>query len=381
MVGTYATGVFAGRGAEISAHDPATQRLFTVNAATSSIDIIDIANPAAPALVSSISLAGIGAQANSVAVHGGVLAAAVEASPKQLPGAIAFFDADGTLLSVVTACALPDMVTWTNNGHFAVGACEGEPNDTYTDDPEGAIAIVDASAGAANVTQADVRIADFAAYNGNVPAGVRVFGPNANAARDFEPEYIATSQDSKTAWVTLQENNAIATVDLIAGVVTNVVALGFKDHSLSRNALDPSDRDGPAIRIGTWPVRGMYLPDAIDSFQLNGTTYLVTANEGDSRAYPGFDEERRVGASNVVLDPTVFPTAVATALKQNANLGRLKITASLGDTDNDGDFDVLHSFGARSMSVWTTSGALVAGRRARAAHRGGGPVQLGQRRQ
>jgi len=358
VVGTYATGVYAGGGAEISAYDPATQRLFTVNAATSSIDILSIANPATPSLVGSIPLAGLGAQANSVAVKNGVLAAAIEASPKQSPGTVAFFDTNGNLLSAVTVCALPDMVTWTANGRFALAACEGEPNDAYTVDPEGGVAIVDASAGAANITQADVRSAGFTQYNGAVPAGVRVFGPNATAAQDFEPEYIATSQDSKTAWVTLQENNAIAIVDIANAAVTSVFALGSKNHLAAGNALDPSDRDGPSISIANWPVLGMYLPDAIDAFDLNGTTYLVTANEGDSRAYPGFDEERRIGATSVVLDPTAFPNAAA--LKSNAQLGRLKITATRGDTDNDGDFDQLHTFGARSMSIWSASGALVA---------------------
>lgn len=358
VVGTYATGEYAAGGAEISAHDPVTQRLFTVNAATSSIDIISIANPAAPTLVGSISLAGLGAQANSVAWHHGVLAAAVEASPKQDPGKLAFFDANGTLLSAVAVCALPDMVTWTHNGRFALAACEGEPNDAYTVDPEGGIAIVNVSAGAANVTQANVRIAGFTAYNGNVPAGVRVFGPGATAARDFEPEYIATSHDSRTAWVTLQENNALAIVDIVSARVKNVVALGAKNHLAPGKALDPSDRDGPSIAIANWPVYGMYLPDAIDAFRDRGRTYLVTANEGDSRAYTGFDEEARVGSSSVVLDPAAFPNAAA--LKANEQLGRLKITTTRGDVDNDGDFDQLYSFGARSLSVWSASGALVA---------------------
>lgn len=358
FVGSYATGVYAQGGAEISAHDPETQRLFTVNAATSSIDIIDIQDPAHPLPAGSIDLSGIGAQANSVAWHDGVLAAAIEANPKQSPGAVAFFDAAGNLLSSVTVCALPDMITWTRNGRFALVACEGEPDASYTVDPEGAVAIIEVGGDASGIAQSDVRIAGFSAYNGNVPAGVRVFGPKATAAQDFEPEYITTSHDSRTAWVTLQENNAIAIVNIAEAVVTRVVALGFKNHAASGNALDPSDRDGPSIQIANWPVLGMYLPDAIASFRSKGRTFLVTANEGDTRVYAGFDEERRVGASNVVLDPTAFPNAAA--LKGNAQLGRLKMTATLGDPDHDGDFDAIYTFGARSLTVWDAAGAKVA---------------------
>jgi len=68
--------------------------------------------------------------------------------------------------------------------------------------------------------------------------------PGATAAQDLEPEYIAVSPDSTTAWVTLQENNARAVVDIASATVTSLVPLGTKDHSLPRNALDPSDRDG-----------------------------------------------------------------------------------------------------------------------------------------
>lgn len=362
VVGTYATGAYAQGGAEISAHDPETQRLFTVNAAKNGIDIIDISNPAVPAFLKTIDISAIGTQANSVAWHDGVLAAAIESNPKQAPGAAAFYDADGNLLSSVAICSLPDMVTWTPNGKYALLACEGEPDNTYAVDPDGAIAVIKVDGDAASVTPASVRLADFSAYNGNVPAGVRVFGPNANAARDFEPEYITVSHDSKTAWVTLQENNAFAIVNISDAMVTQVVPLGFKDHRNTGNGLDPSDRDGPsntgAIRIANWPVFGMYLPDSIASFRSKGRTYLVTANEGDSRSYAGFDEERRVGASTVVLDPTVFPNA--TALKGNAQLGRLKITSTLGDADNDGDFDALYAFGARSMTVWDDNGVKIA---------------------
>jgi hypothetical protein len=135
-----------------------------------------------------------------------------------------------------------------------------------------------------------VRTAGFGAYNGQEPSlrtqGIRIYGPGASASQDFEPEYIAVSADGKTAWVTLQENNAIAKVDISTASVTSVVALGTKDHGLAGNELDVSDKEGKAINIKAWPgVRGMYQPDSMASYSAGGKTYLVTANEGDARAW------------------------------------------------------------------------------------------------
>ena len=118
--------------------------------------------------------------------------------------------------------------------------------------------------------------------------------------------------------------------------------------------MDASDRDG-VINIANWPVQGMYLPDAIATFRKGPSTYFMTANEGDSRDYAAYAEETRVGS--VTLDPTAFPNAAA--LKASSALGRLKITKSKGDTDGDGDYDQLYSFGARSFSIWKDDGTLV----------------------
>jgi hypothetical protein len=123
--------------------------------------------------------------------------------------------------------------------------------------------------------------------------------------------------------------------------------LGFKDYNLTKNAIDGSDRDGGIIQKN-WPVKGMYLPDAIAVVEDKGIPFLFTANEGDAREYTGFLEEQRV--KDVVLDETAFPNGAV--IRTDANAGRLKITNTMGDTNNDGDYDVLYSFGARSFSVW-----------------------------
>lgn len=357
-IGTYATGIFADGAAEIVSHDPNTQRLFVVNGANGTIDVIDISLPSTPVLAFTIDMSPYGKQANSVAVHKGLVAAAIENIDKQAPGTIAFFDTDGNFINQVTAGALPDMIAFTPNGLAVLVANEGEPDADYLNDPEGSVTIVYLKKGAANITQDDVKTADFTAFN-TVPLeyGVRIFGPGASVAQDVEPEYIAISKNSKTAYVSLQENNAIAVVDIKEGVVVDILGLGFKDHSQIGNGFDPSNSDG-IIDIHTNPTFGMYQPDAIAYHQINGQNYLITANEGDSREYegnPGFIGETRV--KDLTLDPMAFPDG--DNLKLEENLGRLKVTITNGDTDGDGDYDQLYSYGARSFSIWKTNGDLV----------------------
>ena len=361
-IGVYRSNVFDGAGAEISAYDAASRRLFVVNVAQHRIDVLDISNPTAPFLAHTIDVSQWGSNANSVATHDGIVAIAVQANPKTSPGKLVFMNAFGGLLSVVTVGALPDMVTFTPNGQMALVANEGEPNSYIVAgsiDPEGSISIVDLRGGVSNVTQDDVATAGFTAFNNaTLDSSIRIFGPGASVAQDLEPEYITVSHDSQTAWVTLQENNALAIVDLRSKSVTSLVGLGFKDASLAPNAFDASDRDGQTISIMPRPVFEMYLPDGIAEFQYQGKTYLVTANEGDVREWPGLpsgSEAARVSA--LTLDPTAFPNRVA--LQNNASLGRLNVTRFKGDTDGDNDFDQLYAFGGRSFSIWTADGTQV----------------------
>ncbi len=334
--------------AEISAYDPKTKQLFVVNNAgdQSSIDVVDLSDPTSPTLVKSIDITPYGAGVNSVAVSKGLLAAAVEAEEATHPGVVVFFDTeDLSEVSNVTVGALPDMVTFSPNGQFALVANEGEPNDEYTDDPEGSVSIIQIHSSFAVTTLG------FEGFNSAEEAlehdGYRVFGPHANLAEDTEPEYITVSDNSLVAWVSLQENNGLARIDLVTKTITGIFPLGFKDYSLAENAIDASDEDG-IIQQSPRPAFGMYQPDAIEAYKSMGTNYVVTANEGDARDYDGFSEEERV--EDLMLDETAFPNAAT--LQQEENLGRLEITTTLGDTDGDGAYEELYSYGARSFSIW-----------------------------
>jgi len=363
VLGTYSTGIYNSGGSEISAYDPGTHRLFIVNAKLVTIDIVDISNPSAPVLWGTINAAAYGGAANSVDVRNGLVAVAIENSVKTDPGVVAFFDVNGNFKKSVIVGALPDMITFTPNSQKILVACEGEPNEDYTVDPEGLISIIDLSGGIARLNQSKVHNAGFRAFNkAKLDPSIRIYGLNATVAQDIEPEYITVSQDSKTAWATLQENNALAVIDINKAAVTKLIGLGFKNHSLPGNGMDVSDKDG-IINIANWPVKGMYLPDGIASYRAFSKTYLVTTNEGDTRVYPTvgdntgcvFNEEARV--ATLILDPTAFPDAAT--LQNKINLGRLKVTNTRGDIDKDGDFDELYSFGARSFSIRNDKGQIV----------------------
>ena len=362
-LGVYQTLKFDEGAVEIAAFDPITHRAFLTFASQPKVEVVDFTDPAKPFLALFIDLqpwGGAAAHATSVAVHDGVLAIAVpQGVDDTAPGKVLFFNAHGQFLSAVTVGALPDMLTFTPNGNLLLTANEGQPNQAYTFDPEGSVSIVDVRGGAESLTDADVTTAGFTAFNNaTLDPSIRIYGPNATVAKDLEPEYIAVSHDSRTAWVTLQENNALAIVDLKAKAVTQLVGLGFKNHSLPGNGLD-GNRDDRVIGIKPWPVWGMYHPDAIVTHRNGNTTYLITANEGDVREYAGLPGgTEAVEIEDIVLDPVAFPQA-ATLRDRTLGVGRLKVTAFNGNTDGDGDYDRLFTFGARSFSVWSDAGALV----------------------
>lgn len=362
FVSSYTNGISGTNSAEIVAHDPASQRLFVANSIGKKLDIIDFSNPASMSIINSIDISTYG-NINSVSVKNGIVACAIENSTPELDGFVVFFNTNGVFQNQVTVGAMPDMITFNHAGTKVLTANEGQPNVGYTIDPEGSVSIIDISGGIASLSQSNVTQVLFTAFNGQMAAlkasGVRIYGAGATVAQDMEPEYITISEDDQTAYVTLQENNAFAYINLTTNTITDIKPLGFKDHSVFGNGLDATNT-GTNINIANWPVKGMYLPDAVTRFTVAGVEYLITANEGDARADYGaaHNEETTIGAATYSLDPIAFPHA--SVMKSNANLGRLKCTSRLGDTDNDGDFDEIYTFGTRSFSIWNAStGALV----------------------
>jgi hypothetical protein len=364
-VGGYETGIFNDGAAEGVGYSVAAERLFVANQANETIDVVDASNPHLPTLEFSIDVSSYG-DPTSVATHGNLVAVAIpNGTDETLPGVVLFLDAHSDSpvpLKVIEVGPVPDHAVFTPDGNKVLTANEGQPGDTV--DPEGSISVIDVSQGVANATERKILFGSSHPL-GNPPGLRGLFEPllerqlraqgvrflsDRPAAQSLEPEYIAVHPNSNLAWVTLQENNAVAMINLQSMKVNWIKGLGYKDHSLPENAFDPSDRDS-GIHIGTWPVLGAYQPDGITAFSDGNELYLATANEGD--AFGG--ENARV--STLDLDNATFPNEAA--LKTNSQLGRLNVSRTFGDTDSDGDIDRLYSSGARSFTVWTTDAQQV----------------------
>ena len=351
LTGTYATGLFDASAAEIVDYHPGSKRIFSVNAAVSNVDVLNAWNPANLNLAFNIDVSAYGAAANSVAVFGDYVAVAVEAYAVDELGKVVIFDVDGNFVSAVTCGYWPDALSVSHDETMIAVANEGQPNDAYTIDPVGSATLIDVT-DPYNPVSMEV---DFEGLTeADLPEGTRIFGPNASIAMDLEPEYVAFSGDDNTLFINCQENNCMVVADVATGTITDLWSYGFKDHSLEENALDVSNKDD-VINISTWPVKGMYMPDAIHSFETDGVTYIVTANEGDARDYDAYSEEARI--KDLALDPAVFPNA--DTLQADENLGRLKTTTEMGDWNGDGLYEELYCYGARSFSIWGTDGTLV----------------------
>ncbi|MEM7544690.1 MAG: choice-of-anchor I family protein [Pseudomonadota bacterium] len=332
-------------------------RLYVTNGSAERIDIFD---PAADMLIASIPLDGLDGfdAVQSVAVKNGIVAAAISRDEVDAtvfgqdvdlaqPGFIAFFDAETqTLLSTIDVGNLPDQLVFSADGTTLIVAGEGEKNGDSDNDnnPLGTIAIINTTDPAAPTA----KIVDFAAFNGLErearEAGIRI-QDGVSFAEDVEPEFVTISPDGMTAFVSLQENNAIAKIEIATGEIAGIFSLGTVDFS-SESQLDANDNGIIEIRNFDNLV-GFRMADSITAFDVGGQTFIATANEGDSR---GFDEALVADlAAGGLIDESVDITG----------LERLAISTIDGDTDEDGDIDVLHTFSSRTFSIFDADGNLV----------------------
>jgi len=245
-------------------------------------------------------------------------------------------------------------VTIAPGGNYVVVANEGEPGGST--DPAGSVSVIDISNGAQN---ASVETATFDDFDGQETAlrdeGVHLVTPGdgeAVASTVIEPEFVTVAPDGERAFVSIQENNAIATVDLASATVERIDGLGFKDFSLPGNELDTSDVDGSSLQ--NWPLKGMYQPDAIDAYEVGGDTFVVTANEGDAK-----DFEVSV-LKDLDLDPAGFDLSEnpyvdsVEELKRPENLGNMEVNeAAMAEFAGGPDgYTDIYAIGGRSFSVW-----------------------------
>lgn len=352
-------------GTEIVKYNPKTGYIYSVNGYETALDIIENKD-AQMNLINRVYLGDFGIEASdltSVAVHpsGDYIAISAPAVEKTDNGLVAFFDAMGEYLNDLTVGALPDMVTFSNDGQYALVANEGEPNDDYTVNPEGSVSIIQLDKAIADLTDEDVN--NVAVDAAVLPEEVRPLGlTEEDYPLNYEPEYIVVDDNSEYAYVSFQEASAIGKLDIANGEWVAITNMGYKDHSVPGNGLDASDKDD-AINIVNWPVLGMYHPDGIDVFDVDGESYIITANEGDSQDYDGYSEEVRVKdlAEEGLIDLKAeyyagytqeeLDALVANGLFDKDQLGRLNVTTAHPFIDENGKHNALVAFGGRSFSI------------------------------
>ena len=359
-VATYESGIFDDSAAEISTYDVATQRIFTVSSAGSIVRVLDASAPETIGLpqVDTINAPFVDFVPNSVDHFSGVLGSAIAVAWADDTGVagrgVVTLHDPATLAQIggnITVGFLPDMLTFTPDGNKLVVANEGEM--VGATNPEGSVSIIEFSGSYASATHTEVT---FDRWNrrDRILRARGVFltqvdtGNAANVAEDLEPEYVAVTSDSNYAWVSLQENNAVALIDLRRKVLRNILPLGLVNHSNPNSILDASDRDG-GINLTTEPIFGLRQPDAIALMTYNGRDYLFTANEGDARDF----EEIRFKDVGDPGEPDFDSAATAiSGLQADDELGRLEFNKIASDLDKDGDIDALLTYGGRSITIF-----------------------------
>jgi hypothetical protein len=376
FIGRYSSGAkLSEGGTEIVDYEQRTKTMFSVNGSAKALDMVSLSGlqsgkfgdiPLKKRIPITELAGGLKniSDLTSVAVspNGAFVAIAVPAEPATDSGFVVFVNAEGSYLSHVQVGSLPDAVTFSPDGRWVISSNEGSPSDDYKINPEGSVSMIDVSGGVAKLTQAQVTTVRFTDTQ-IIDPSIRKVKADATYAQDFEPEYTVIAEDSKTAYVVLQENNAIATLDLTSRKFTSVRHLGFKDHSLGKNAFDASNRDN-SININPWPVLGMYQPDGLALYTVKGKSYLITPNEGDAQDYSGFSEEARIKDLANQLDLKAenykgvtqgqLDHMVKNGLLLDSQLGRLLTTTAMGKNAN-GKYEALYAYGARSFSIWDAS--------------------------
>lgn len=308
---------------------------------TTSIDIVALLAEVAPGFTyGDLTSVAVSTASNLVYV-------AVQEADFAAPGLIVALGYDGEYVTSYEAGVQPDMVTTAGGGRYVLTADEGEPRDsTVANDPEGTITVVDTKTGAVkHLGFGDTDKIDPDVHVRGVeesPAGSGLFPARGleDAVTDFEPEYITVSGrgDDLTAYVSLQENNAIATVDVDKRQLVSVHSLGLKDHSAPGNEIDVI-RDG-AIGIESVPAWGQYMPDGVASYEVDGETYVLSANEGDAAEFI----EQVIDSDD--LAPYLPVGSAAAEYFADLPSGGIEVAADMGT-------DGVYLYGARSFSIWS----------------------------
>ena len=388
--------------AEIVQYHAESQTIYATNSETNSIAMIagdsistdTLADPinttnlavtsiALPSDIDDVALGSL----TSIAISGDLMAVAVPAEVKTDNGYVLFYTgldtSTPTYLDAVEVGALPDMVTFTPDGAKVLVANEGEPSNDYTIDPEGSISVINILAN--GEPEESATTIDFTDFNGSQtdlvaqgmmfpnPSGRTIKGVaiSTTVAQDLEPEYITATND--TAYISLQENNGMAILDL-EDLTLEVVGLGVKSWA----GLNIDVQEDGSVSFGQYEgLYGVYQPDTVANYTWKDATFVISANEGDAREY-FFDAEDEAtcladgglefdedDGCLAFTDEVKLETLSAVAnselenLQANGEANDLRVTTAMGDSDGDGQYVAAYTYGARSFTIWDQNGLVV----------------------
>jgi DNA-binding beta-propeller fold protein YncE len=388
--------------AEIVQYHADTQTIYATNGETNAIAVIaadtvsttamsdpinttnlTVSDITLPADIDGVTLGSL----TSIAISGDLMAVAVPADVKTDNGYVLFYNGLDTsapvFLDSVVVGALPDMVTFTPDGGKVLVANEGEPSDDYTIDPEGSISVINILAsGEPEETATSV---SFTGFNGSQddlvaqgmmfpnPSGRTIKGVDiaTTVAQDLEPEYITATND--VAYVSLQENNGLAILDL-EELTVEIIGLGVKSWA----DLNIDIQEDGSVSFGQYDgLYGVYQPDTIANYSWKDATFIVTANEGDAREYffDSADEATCLSEGGLefdeddgclayidevkVEDLTAEANSELADLQANGEADDLRVTNAMGDADGNGEYDAAYAYGSRSFTIWDQNGLAV----------------------
>lgn len=337
--------------AEISAFMPGKNVLFVVGEAKI-VEVVDLSNPGMPKKIAEKQIPG---NASSVTVSGDLVAVSMLEDDAWKDGQVQVMRYTDSLevVGLYKVCSQPDMITFTPDGKNLLVACEGSPSTDFSEDPEGGVAFLSvAKAGDAELWKnAELTVARFNKLDTAAlkKAGVRAPGTQ-GFVKSLEPEYITVSKDSKWAWVSLQENNAIAKVDVNARKVKSVFPLGYVNYS---NGATVDAVSNGIIEMKKYPLHGLRQPDGIASFAIGDKYYVLTANEGapvnDYKAWTDVTTPMLLAEQGKLYRP-VFTDSLLNELKE-LTVSSLERTCD-GERDKSVACKHMNIFGSRSMSIF-----------------------------
>ncbi|AIQ57612.1 choice-of-anchor I family protein [Paenibacillus borealis] len=356
-IGGYAVGTTSEDGgvAEIIKYNRDNGKFYLVNGSThpASVDIVNLKDGIHPEKETSINVEQLSetggfsyGDLTSVDINTATkrIAVAVQEEDALKNGKVLVLDYDGKLIEEYETGVQPDMLKYTEDGRYILTADEAEPR-TLAGDPEGSVTIINTASKAVNLLKFDnpAVIDDLVHIRGAVDPKTRLItgkGSKEDAVRDLEPEFIELSEDQTTAYVSLQENNAIAAVDVVSGKLLWVKGLGFKDLSKPENKLDLLNDS--TIHLENVPFKGVYMPDGISQYTVNGKTYLFTANEGDATEWDSKENVTKISKVKGLLNPD---SAAAKFLNGTTKYDGVEVMSDMGKDD-------IYLYGGRSFSVW-----------------------------